>query len=230
MRRDVPLSYAKAGRPRRCVKVRRLSRAARSRSTRAPTRSSSPTCRIAWQTSRTCSTTLDRAEPQVEVEARIVQTTRDFAKAIGMQWGLNGRVDAGHRQHDRPRVPEQRHARWPSGRRRADRSPIDRLEHEPRTVVNLGVRRRDHRDRPGARRGQRRVQSRRRAVGARANRQGPRLSTPRVTTQNNIEAEVAQGVQIPIQVVANNTVTVTFKDAALTLRLPRRSPPPTPSS
>ena len=39
------------------------------------------------------------------------------------------------------------------------------------------------------------------------------LSTPRLTTQNNIEAEVAQGVQIPIQVVANNTVTVTFKDA-----------------
>ena len=37
-------------------------------------------------------TTLDRAEPQVEVEARIVQTTRDFAKAIGVQWGLNGRM------------------------------------------------------------------------------------------------------------------------------------------
>ena len=34
------------------------------------------------------------------------------------------------------------------------------------------------------------------------------LSTPRLTTQNNIEAEVAQGVQIPIQTVANNTVTV----------------------
>ncbi len=51
-------------------------------------------------------TTLDRAEPQVEVEARIVQTTRDFAQAIGVQWGLNGRSDAGHRQHDEPRVPE----------------------------------------------------------------------------------------------------------------------------
>jgi type IV pilus assembly protein PilQ len=43
------------------------------------------------------------------------------------------------------------------------------------------------------------------------------LSTPRLTTQNNVEAEVAQGIQIPIQTVANNTVTVTFKDAALTL-------------
>ncbi|HXG88400.1 MAG TPA: hypothetical protein VNJ02_08700 [Vicinamibacterales bacterium] len=48
---------------------------------------------------------------------------------------------------------------------------------------------------------------------------GRLLSTPRVSTQNNIEAEMTQGVQIPIQTVANNTVTVTFKDAALTLRV-----------
>ena len=47
--------------------------------------------------------------------------------------------------------------------------------------------------------------------------QGRLLSTPRVTTQNNIEAQITQGVQIPIQTVANNTVTVTFRDAALTL-------------
>jgi type IV pilus assembly protein PilQ len=45
------------------------------------------------------------------------------------------------------------------------------------------------------------------------------LSTPRVTTQNNIAAEMTQGVQIPIQTVSNNTVTVTFRDAALTLRV-----------
>ena len=30
---------------------------------------------------------------------------------------------------------------------------------------------------------------------------------------------MTQGVQIPIQTVANNTVTVTFKDAALTLKV-----------
>jgi type IV pilus assembly protein PilQ len=45
------------------------------------------------------------------------------------------------------------------------------------------------------------------------------LSTPRVSAQNNGEAEITQGVQIPIQTVANNTVTVTFKDAALTLKV-----------
>ena len=40
-----------------------------------------------------------------------------------------------------------------------------------------------------------------------------------MSTQNNVEAEITQGVQIPIQTVANNTVTVTFKDAALTLKV-----------
>jgi type IV pilus assembly protein PilQ len=45
------------------------------------------------------------------------------------------------------------------------------------------------------------------------------LSTPRLTTQNNQTAEVAQGVQIPIQTVANNTVAVSFKDATLKLQV-----------
>src|SRR5690606_20555587 len=35
---------------------------------------------------------LDRPEPQVEIEARIVQTSRDFARSLGVQWGLNGRM------------------------------------------------------------------------------------------------------------------------------------------
>jgi type IV pilus assembly protein PilQ len=48
---------------------------------------------------------------------------------------------------------------------------------------------------------------------------GRLLSTPRVSTQNNVEAEVYQGTQIPIQTIANNTVTVTFKDAALSLKV-----------
>jgi type IV pilus assembly protein PilQ len=48
---------------------------------------------------------------------------------------------------------------------------------------------------------------------------GRLLSTPRVTTQSNIAAEMTQGVEIPIQTVANNTVTVSFKSAALTLKV-----------
>jgi type IV pilus assembly protein PilQ len=45
------------------------------------------------------------------------------------------------------------------------------------------------------------------------------LSTPRVSTQNNVEAEIAQGFQVGYQTVSNNTVTVAFRDAALVLRV-----------
>ena len=37
--------------------------------------------------------TLDTAQPQVEIEARIVQTTKAYARALGVQWGFLGRVD-----------------------------------------------------------------------------------------------------------------------------------------
>ena len=35
---------------------------------------------------------LDKPEPQVEIEAKILQTNRDTARALGVQWGMNGRV------------------------------------------------------------------------------------------------------------------------------------------
>src|SRR4030095_5807435 len=38
--------------------------------------------------------TLDKPQPQVEVSARVRQTNRDFARAIGIQWGFNGRANA----------------------------------------------------------------------------------------------------------------------------------------
>jgi type IV pilus assembly protein PilQ len=47
------------------------------------------------QTSTQLINTLDTAQPQVEIEARIVQTNKDYARALGVQWGFNGRVDPG---------------------------------------------------------------------------------------------------------------------------------------
>ena len=36
---------------------------------------------------------IDRAQPQVEIEARIVQTNKSYARALGVQWGFGGKVD-----------------------------------------------------------------------------------------------------------------------------------------
>jgi type IV pilus assembly protein PilQ len=162
--------------------------------------------------------TIDRAEPQVEVEARIVQTTRDFARAVGIQWGLNGRVMPDLGNTTSLAFPNQ----GTLGGRLGTQQPVDPRAtptEQTGTAVNLPV--------PGA------TSAIGLALGAvngafnldvalsalEKSGKGRVLSTPRLTTQNNIEAEVAQGVQIPIQTVANNTVTVSFKDAVLVLKV-----------
>jgi len=43
------------------------------------------------------------------------------------------------------------------------------------------------------------------------------VSSPKVTAQNNEKAHIQSGVMIPIQTVANNTVTVQYIDATLSL-------------
>jgi type IV pilus assembly protein PilQ len=43
------------------------------------------------------------------------------------------------------------------------------------------------------------------------------LSSPKVATQNNTRAEIVQGTQIPVQTIANNTITTVFVQASLRL-------------
>jgi type IV pilus assembly protein PilQ len=45
------------------------------------------------------------------------------------------------------------------------------------------------------------------------------IASPRVTTTDNKTAEIVNGVQIPVQTVSNNTVTTTFVTAALRLEI-----------
>ena len=52
--------------------------------------------------------TLDRLEPQVEIEARIVQASQDYLRELGVQWGITGRVRARYREHDAAHVSESR--------------------------------------------------------------------------------------------------------------------------
>jgi type IV pilus secretin PilQ/predicted competence protein len=162
--------------------------------------------------------TIDRAEPQVEVEARIVQTTRDFARAVGIRWGLNGRVMPDLGNTTNLAFPNQGTLNGRLGTQGANDPRATPLE-QTGTAVNLGVN--DASSAIGLALG---------AVNGAFNLdialsalertgKGRVLSTPRLTTQNNIEAEVAQGIQIPIQTVANNTVTVSFKDAVLVLKV-----------
>ena len=163
-------------------------------------------------------TTLDKPQPQVEIEARIVQANKNYSRALGIQWGFNGRVD--------PALGNTTPLAFPnsgtlSGRTGGQQGPAagSSTSASVPTAVNLAV--------PGA------SSAAGLALGSingafnldvaltalETSGHGRILSTPRVTTQNNIAAEMTQGTQIPIQTVANNTVTVTFKDAALSLKV-----------
>jgi len=163
-------------------------------------------------------TTLDVPQPQVEIEARIVQTTKNFARQLGIQWGFNGQVS--------PQLGNTTGLAFPNNGSLAGATgatqnvqPGQAVGGRAPNAVNLGA------------------QGATSAVGlalgsingafnldvalsaAESQGQVRLLSTPRVSTQSNMEAEIAQGEQIPYQTVSNNTVTTTFKDAALTLKV-----------
>ncbi len=141
-------------------------------------------------------TTLDRPEPQVEIEARIVQTNRDSARALGFQWGGSGRVD--------PALGNTTGLNFPNsgsviaGTDLAITAPSSQIALAMRSItgaLDLDV-----------------------ALSAlEESGNGRIISSPKVTTQNNKQAEMTQGIQIPLQTQANNTISVTFKDAALKL-------------
>ena len=142
--------------------------------------------------------TLDRPQPQVEIEARIVQLNRNSARELGISWGFNGAID--------PQFGTSTGLAFPSstgvtagtgGVNLANPSAIGLALGSINGALNLDVNLR----------------------ALESDGKGRILATPRVATQNNVEAEITQGSQIPIQTVSNNTVTVTFKDAALTLRV-----------
>jgi type IV pilus assembly protein PilQ len=162
--------------------------------------------------------TLDSPQPQVEIEARIVQTTRQFARTIGVQWGVNGRATNTIGNTTGLAFPNQGSITGRTGATQGPPAPEPQID-AAATAVNLGV--------TGASSA---VGLAMGSVNGALNLdvvlsalekqgQGRLLSTPRVTTQNNVEAEMTQGVQIPIQTVANNTVTVTINDAAQTLKV-----------
>lgn len=139
---------------------------------------------------------LDRAEAQVEIEARVVQTNRDTARELGVQWGGSGRVA--------PELGNTTGLSFPNTGTGA--VGVNLPVPAPNSVASMSL---------GSITGAMNLDVALSALERSGN--GRILSTPRVTTQNNKQAEMTQGVQIPIQTVANNTVTVTFKDAALKL-------------
>ena len=167
--------------------------------------------------------TLDRAEPQVEIEARIVQAGVDSARALGVQWGVTGRASQELGNSLPLGFPNRGgitgRAGAAEGQGPSGLDPRALPEENAATAVNLGVGAAT--SALGLTMGTVNGGLNLDVVLSALESQGELsiISSPRVVTQNNVQAEIVQGDQIPYQTVANNTVTVQFKDASLILRV-----------
>jgi len=159
---------------------------------------------------------LDTPTPQVSIEARVVEATSNFVKNLGIQWGFRGDMDPFHGNQTSLQFPNSINV---------DGAMI------PQGVVTRGI---------GGPLGGYAINlpapSFSTAVGIsfanvmntavidlalsalETTGEGRIISSPTITTQNNHEANIVQGRQIPIQTVANFTTSVRFQNAALQLR------------
>jgi type IV pilus assembly protein PilQ len=180
--------------------------------------------------------TLDIPQPQVEIEARIVSATRDFARDIGIQFGfVQGnleRVTLGG-PNTFGTIGGTRPAATPVNTYAAGNPVTGRGASESTSSQSAGVSTGNN----NAGNFNLNLPSQKpfgglgisvgnifdtflldAAITAGESKGLAKLiSQPKVTAQNNAQAIITQGLRFPVQIIANNTITVQFQNAALTL-------------
>jgi type IV pilus secretin PilQ/predicted competence protein len=145
---------------------------------------------------------VDQPNKQVVIEARIVESTRSFARALGIVWGFTGSADAAHGTSTGWVFPNHATVTGTSdfggAAAAANVSGIGILSFTFGDILdsfNLDF-----------------------TINAAENNGLARVvSSPKVTAQNNEKAHIQSGTLLPIQTVANQTVTVQYVDATLSL-------------
>ncbi len=141
---------------------------------------------------------LDIPEPQVMIEARIIETTKRFNRTLGIEWDFTGVADAAHGNTTGLVFPNNVDAeggvRLLTGARNGF---LDISLGNVLNTFNLDV------------------------ILQAAESEGliNILSAPKIATLNNHPASIQSGLQIPIQTIANNTVSVQFVNATLRLEV-----------
>lgn len=139
---------------------------------------------------------LDAPEPQVMIEARIVETTKRFSRDIGVKWGLSAIADAAHGNTTGLVFPAQ--GTLNGGVNLPGNTNNGTLGIHLSNILgtfNLDA-----------------------ALQA-AESEGliTILSAPKVATLNNQRASIQSGLQIPVQTIFNDTFSVQFINATLRL-------------
>jgi type IV pilus secretin PilQ/predicted competence protein len=138
--------------------------------------------------------TLDSETPQVMIEARIVETSRDFVRDLGVQWGFEGIADASKGTATGLAFPHNASVRY--GLNLPGEGGASHLAFKFGNVIDsltLDV-----------------------ALNTlETEGYGRVLSSPKIATQNNERAEIEQGVRIPIVNTTATEISVEFVSASL---------------
>jgi len=160
--------------------------------------------------------TFDTPTPQVTIEARIVEASSTFVRNLGVQWGWRGISDPFYGNQTTLQFPNKINldgALIPQGLvTKGVGGPLGGYGINlpaPAFSTAVGLSLTNVMDTFGLDMA---------LTALETSGTGKIISRPTVTTQNNIQAEIIQGSQIPVQTVANFTTTVTFVNAALELR------------
>jgi type IV pilus secretin PilQ/predicted competence protein len=150
---------------------------------------------------------LDTPQPQVEIEARIVSATRDFARDIGVQFGFVAgnmqRVTAGGPNTFNKTGADSTTTTLDKGNWNVNLPARNAFGGAGISIGNIfDTFLLDAAITAGESKGWAKL-----------------ISQPKVTALNNSSAVITQGVRFPVQIESNNTITVQFQDAALTLEV-----------
>ncbi len=139
--------------------------------------------------------TLDQPNPQVVIEARVVETTRTFSQSIGVTWGYSASADAAHGTSTGLKFPNTITSTGNVNLGQPGNGIVSIAMADILNSFNLNF-----------------------ALQA-AEAQGlvKIVSSPKVTAQNNEKAHIQSGILLPVQTSANQTVTVQYVDATLSL-------------
>ncbi len=139
---------------------------------------------------------LDIPEPQVRIEARIIEATKSFSRSLGVQWNFTGEAS--------PRLGNTTGIEFPNNVQAA--GGVNLLTGGNNGFLNLSL---------GNVLNSFTLDTT--LLAAESNGLVNVVSAPSVLVLNNEQASIQSGIQIPVQTVANNTVTVQYVNATLQL-------------
>ncbi|MEW6455856.1 MAG: type IV pilus secretin PilQ [Acidobacteriota bacterium] len=160
--------------------------------------------------------TLDKATPQVSIEARIIETNVNYIQSLGIQWGFNVIADSSYGNQTTLKFPSSIYVNG-TGISGTQAGGIQGVLGgyainlpAPAFTTGIGVSLGNVLDT---------FRLDMALTAMETYGKGKILSAPKITAQNNERAEIMQGRQIPVQTVANNTVTTRYVNAALELHV-----------